>query len=62
MKSIYDLTPEELKHADPKGIKQLIAIDEAQLKCWSIPDYQKAEIRKELAFLNNLLNDLEGDQ
>lgn len=58
MKSIFDLTPEEKKRANPDAIKFMIETDEQMLKVWSLPDYRKQEIEAELKCLRNLLKEV----
>lgn len=58
MKSIYDLTPEERKRANPDGIRFLIDANNALLKSWSLPDYKRKELEAENKYLRDLLKEV----
>ena len=58
MKSIFDLTTEERKRANPDGIRFLIDANNAMLKSWSLPDYRRQEIEAENKCLRELLKEV----
>ena len=62
MKTIYDLTAEERAQCSPSGIRSLIEANERVLRVWSISDENRAERQKELAFLKELLKEVEGKE
>ena len=60
MKTIYDMTAEERAQCSPSGLRILIEADERYLRIWSISSKDRAEKEKELAFLKELLKEVEG--
>ncbi len=58
MKSIYDLTPEERKQANPDAVRILIEANERLLNVWSIPDYRRKELEAENKYLRDLLREV----
>lgn len=59
MKTIYDMTAGERAQCYPSGIKALIEADEKYLRVWSISATDRSKKEKELAFLKELLKELE---
>lgn len=49
------LTAEDMKRIDKNAVKELIKHNEERLKVWSIPEYEKQEIRADIETLRNLL-------
>lgn len=52
---IYGLTEADLQRLDKEAIKNLIADEEKRLNVWSIPNYEKKQIKEEIKQLKELL-------
>ena len=52
---VCGLTEKDLERIDKEGVKSLIAIEEKRLQVWSIPKYEKQEIKDKIKQLKELL-------
>ena len=52
---LYGLKEEDLQRIDKKGVEILIKNNKERLNIWSIPEYEKRQIREEIKQLEKLL-------
>lgn len=54
---MFDLSMEDKKKIDKDAVRKMIQHEEERLKIWSIPNYEKEHIKKDIKDLKKLLEE-----